>query len=197
MKIFQYKKIWCATSTHNGEEVFCSKIHIELKKKIKNTILIIIPRHIHRCDEIVKELNKMNLKVHLHRSKSKPKNDTDIYLVNTFGETQKFFNISRSVFLGGSIIKHGGQNPIEPARMGCKIYHGPHVNNFKEIYSYLAIYDISKKINNISNLKRFLLKDLSLKEKRRKKLRQRIYFMGQSILKNIYLELKKFIISHK
>jgi len=197
LKIFQYKKIWCATSTHNGEEVFCGKIHIELKKRLKNVILIIIPRHIHRSYEIVKELNEMNLKIHLHTSKSKFNRDTDIYLVDAFGETQKFFNISKSVFLGGSLISHGGQNPIEPARMGCSIYHGPHINNFKEVYSYLDSHNISKKINTINNLKRFLLKDLSSKQKRSIKLKNKINFMGQSILKNIYLEITKFIVSNK
>ena len=80
--------------------------------------------------------------------------------------------------------------------MGCSIYHGPHVNNFKEIYSYLASYNISKKINNINNLKKFLLNDLNSNEKRNKKLRKRINFIGQSILKNIYLEIKKFIVIH-
>ena len=145
------------------KKFFVAKTHIELKKKLKNIILVIIPRHIYRCDEIVEELNKMNLKVHIHGSQSKFNLDTDIYLVNTFGETQKFFNISKSVFLGGSIINHGGQNPIEPTRMGCSIYHGPHISNFKEVYSYLNSHHISKKINNISNLKKFLLKDLSMK----------------------------------
>ena len=63
--------------------------------------------------------------------------DTDILLVDTYGENSKFFNISKSVFLGGSLIKHGGQNPIEPSKFGCKIFHGPNVSNFKEIYKYL------------------------------------------------------------
>jgi 3-deoxy-D-manno-octulosonic-acid transferase len=196
-KIFQYKKIWCASSTHDSEEIFCSKTHIELKKQLKNIILVIIPRHVYRCNEIVKDLNKLNLKVHMHESQSKFALDTDIYLVNTFGETQKFFNISKSVFLGGSIVNHGGQNPIEPTRMGCTIYHGPHVNNFKDVYSYLDSQKISKRISNINNLKKFLLKDLSSKEKRNKKLRKRINVVGQSILKNIDLEIKKFIVGHK
>ena len=197
LKTFQYKKIWCASSTHDSEEIFCGKTHIELKKKLKNIILVIIPRHVYRCDEIVKELNKMKLKVHMHGSKSKFNLNTDIYLVNTFGETQKFFNISKSAFLGGSIINHGGQNPIEPTRNGCKIYHGPHIGNFKEVYSYLNYHNISKKINSINNLKKFLLKDFSLRGNRSKKIKKRINTMGQSILKNIDLEIKKFIASWK
>ena len=69
--------------------------------------------------------------------------------------------------------------------------------NFKEVYSYLNSHNISKKINNINNLKKFLLKDLSLKDNRSQKLKKRINTMGQSILKNIELEIKKFIVSHK
>jgi 3-deoxy-D-manno-octulosonic-acid transferase len=197
LKIFRRKKIWCATSTHKGEEVFCAKTHIELKKKLRDIILIIIPRHVHRCNEIIQELNKINLKIHLHKDKSKINHNTDIYLVNTFGETQKFFNISKSVFLGGSMMNHGGQNPIEPSRKGCKIYHGPHINNFREVYSYLASHNISKKINNINNLKKLLLKDLNSNEKRRKKLNKKINSIGQFILKNIYLEINKFIAINK
>ena len=196
-KMFQYKKIWCASSTHDGEEIFCGKTHIELKKQLKNIILVIIPRHVYRCNEIVEKLNKLNLKVHVHKGQSKFAPDADIYLVNTFGETQKFFNISKSVFLGGSIVNHGGQNPIEPTRMGCTIYHGPHVNNFKDVYSYLDYQKISKRISSINNLKKNLLKDLSSKEKRNKKLRKRINVVGQSILKNTDLEINKFIVGHK
>ena len=81
--------------------------------------------------------------------------------------------------------------------MGCSIYHGPHISNFKEVYSYLNSHHISKKINNISNLKKFLLKDLSMKNNRSQKIKKIINTMGQSILKNIDLEIKKFIVSHK
>ena len=113
-----------------AKKFYAVKIHIELKKKLRNVILIIIQDIFNRCNEIVKELNRINLKVHLHRKKSKFNRDTDIYLVDTFGETQKFFNISRSVFLGGSLTNHGGQNPIEPTRKGCTIYHGPTCKQF-------------------------------------------------------------------
>ncbi len=197
LKMFQHKKIWCATSTHDSEEIFCGKTHAELKKKLRNIILIIIPRHIYRCNEIFKKLSDMNLKVHVHGEKTKFNRDSDIYLVNTYGETQKFFNISKSVFLGGSLIKHGGQNPIEPARTGCTIYHGPFINNFKEIYSYLCSYNIAKKINNINDLKKFLLKDLSSKKNISKKFKKKTDVIGQTILNNIFLEIKKFVASHQ
>ena len=85
-------------------------------------------------------------------SKKKIDKTTDIYLVNTFGQTQSFFRISKTVFLGGSLINRGGQNPLEPARFGCKILHGPYIQNFTEIYKLLNQNNLSSKFNNINQL---------------------------------------------
>ena len=70
-KFFLTKKVWCASSTHNIEEKICSNVHKKLKKKYKNLLTIIIPRHIHRTKEIINEINKLGLKIHLHDSKKK------------------------------------------------------------------------------------------------------------------------------
>ena len=109
----------------------------ELKKKYRNLLTIIIPRHINRTPSIKDDLNRLGLKVHTHEPKSKIPDDTDIYVVNAYGKTKSFYSICKIVFLGGSIIRHGGQNRLEPARYGCKILHGPHVWNFGEIYQLL------------------------------------------------------------
>ena len=76
---FRKKKIWIASSTHEIEEIFCAKAHIELKKKIKNLLTIIIPRHIHRTNEIVSKIKKLKLKTSLHSTKPKNLNNIDIY----------------------------------------------------------------------------------------------------------------------
>ena len=137
-KFFDSKKIlFGAISTHQNEEIFCTKIHADLKKKYKNGITIIIPRHIHRTSEIKEEIEKTGLKIHLHSSNKKINNKTDIYLVDTFGETKLFIKICKIVFLGGSLIQHGGQNPLEAARLGCKVIHGPNISNFLEVYTLL------------------------------------------------------------
>ena len=152
------KKIWIGSSTHYNEEMFCAKVHIQLRKKIKNLLTIIIPRHIHRVPQIILDLQKFNLNISQHTSKIKDLSKTDIYLVDTYGETQKFFKLSSSVFLGGSIIKRGGQNPLEPARYGAKIFHGPNVDNFKDVYKLLKSLKISKQIktyNSLANSIRF------------------------------------------
>ena len=146
------KKVWIASSTHKNEEIFCAKVHIKLKKKIKNLLTIIIPRHIHRVEKIVYEINKLNLKTVCHSQNPQNFDDVDVYIVDTFGDTKTFHKIGSSVFLGGSIIKRGGQNPLEAARFGAKIFHGPNIDNFKDVYKLLKSLNISKKITSTKQL---------------------------------------------
>ena len=150
------RKIWVASSTHYNEELFCAKVHIKLKKKIKNLLTIIIPRHIDRIPKIQSELKKLNLNVLTHTSKIKNLKKVDIYLVDTFGETNKFFKLCSSVFLGGSIINRGGQNPLEPARYGTKIFHGPNIDNFKDVYKLLKSFKVSKEIKTYHSLSKLI-----------------------------------------
>ena len=187
------KRVWIASSTHKSEEIFCAKTHIELKKKVKNLLTIIIPRHIHRVDKIIYEINKLNLNTVCHSKNPKNFNDIDVYIVDTFGDTKKFHKIGSSVFLGGSLIKHGGQNPLEAARFGAKIFHGPNIDNFKDVYKLLKSLNISKRITSSKQLASsiFFRKNSSSGNK--------IKNIGQKILKKtikeintqIYNEFKK------
>jgi len=118
-----------------------------LKKKIKNLITIIIPRHINRVESIISKIKNLGLNIILHSKKEKL-NNSDIYLVDTYGESRGFYKITKTVFLGGSIIKHGGQNPLEAARYGAKILHGKNIKNFRDIYKYLKKLNFSKSVSN-------------------------------------------------
>ena len=184
---FKKKKIWIASSTHSDEEIFCAKAHIELKKKVKGLLTIIIPRHIHRVKEIKSKLENLNLKVITHSSNKKNLKNIDIYIVDTFGETKKFHKIGCSVFLGGSIINRGGQNPLEAARYGARILHGPNVDNFKEIYKTLLELKVSKKINTSKELASQII------FKRNKNLGDKIKKIGVKILKKTINDLDKLI----
>ena len=152
LKDLRNRKVWCASSTHSGEEIICSKVHLDLKKKYKNLLTIIIPRHIHRVKRIVKEINNLKLNVVLHSSSSKKLKDADIYLVDTYGETKKFYSSSNVVFMGKSLVGKGGQNPLEPARHGAAILHGPNIDNFSDIYKLLDKLKITHKVKNLSSL---------------------------------------------
>ena len=191
-KFFLSKRIWCASSTHSTEEFICANVHKKLKVKYKNLLTIIIPRHIHRTEEIVNEMKKLNLNVHLHNSKNKIDKDTDIYLVNSFGQTKSFFKVCKTVFLGGSMIKHGGQNPLEAARFGCKILHGPNVWNFDEIYNLLKKNKVSRKIINSNQLSLNVDKMLNNKNKYRS-LENKIKNLGNKILISTLNEINFYI----
>ena len=191
-KFFLSKRIWCASSTHSTEEFICANVHKKLKVKYKNLLTIIIPRHIHRTEEIVNEMKKLNLNVHLHNSKNKIDKDTDIYLVNSFGQTKSFFKVCKTVFLGGSMIRHGGQNPLEAARFGCKILHGPNVWNFDEIYNLLKKNKVSRKIINSNQLSLNVDKMLNNKNKHRS-LENKIKSLGNKILISTLNEINFYI----
>ena len=187
-KFLLKRNSWCASSTHYNEEKFCGLTHLKLKKKYKNLLTIIIPRHVDRVDQIKADLNKLNLNVHLDHPKNKIKPDTDIYLVNSYGKTKSIFKICKNVFLGGSLINHGGQNPLEAARYGCCVFHGPHISNFKEIYEHLQKKKISFKVKNQNHLTNLLQKKLGKKNFSKKSMKN-LSLEGIKILNKIFNEI--------
>ena len=191
-KFLKNKNYWCAASTHHDEEITCANVHLKLKKKINNFVTIIIPRHTQRTEEIINSLRNLNLKIHCHSSKQKIKKDTDIYIVDTYGETNSFFKVCDTVFLGGSLITHGGQNPIEAARNGCKIIYGPHIKNFKEIYELLDANKVSNRVNNVEQLTK-KVDTLIKKSKRTKNLEDKINKLGKKILEKTLSEFKFYL----
>ena len=192
-RLISNKTTWCAASTHNGEEQISMNVHKKLRKKNNNLLSVIIPRHINRSREIVEMFKENNLKVHCHSWKTQVPKNIDIYLVDTYGETEKFFNLIKIVFVGGSLVKHGGQNPLEPARHGCNILYGPYVNNFKKIYDYLDKIQVSKKIQGDKSLFKNIELLISNKSKGRSVIR-RVSNLGDRILKFVIKELESAII---
>ena len=188
----RYRKVWCAVSTHPGEEKICAEIHKKLLTKYKDIILIIIPRHTNRLDQIQRELMELKLNFHIHSNKKMINKKTNIYLVDTYGETDLFFDICKNVFMGKSFLVDGGQNPLEPARKNCKIFYGPKISNFTEIYSYLAKQKIAFKVKNSSNLYN-KLNYLIGQRKKENKQDNKIRKIGNKVLKDSVKEIERFI----
>ncbi len=134
----------------------------------------------------------MGLKVQTYSSKEKIKKDTDIYIVDSYGETKSFFKICNTVFLGGSLISRGGQNPLEAVRYGCKILHGPNVQNFKEIYNLLNKNNLSIKFNNVNQLSIEIQKSFNKKININKKI-NKLKKRGKEILNNTLNEINYFL----
>ena len=191
-KFINRKKTWCASSTHKTEELLCGLVHKHLKKKHNNLLTFIIPRHIERTESIIKELNNLNLITHTHEPRKKIPKNTDIYIVNSYGKTKAFYNICKNIFLGGSLIKHGGQNPLEATRYGCNILYGPNVDNFKEIYKFLDRLKISNKVKNYHQLG-YRLNKLLFRKQSSKKIQHKLDSIGNKILNTTYKQVNLFL----
>jgi len=190
INLINSRKTWCASSTHYNEEEFCGMAHIRLKKRFRNILTIIIPRHINRINSIKADLQNLDLKIHLDEPKKKISPDTDIYLVNSYGKTKLFYKACKNIFLGGSLIKHGGQNPLEATRYGCKVIHGPNVSNFREIYKFLNRKNLSRKITNQDQLINYVNKYFNSKNNSKKIIKD-LHLMGMDILDKTYKEINK------
>ena len=189
---FLKRKILCAASTHNNEEELISRIHLDLKSKINKLLTVIIPRHIERSREIIETLNSKNLRYVCHSESKKIKKNTDVYLVDTYGESKSFYSLSKVVFLGGSFVPRGGQNPLEPIRYGCYITHGKHTFNFTEIYNLLKRKKLSFEAKNFSQLKKIILK-LFIRKFENKRELNKFKKVGSKILNKYFTTLKSLI----
>lgn len=127
-----------AASTHPGEEAAIIDAHRRLKSGFPGLLTVIAPRHPERGPEIVDIAKRAGLMAVLRSRGHVPMRMTDIYICDTIGELGLVYRLAPIVFMGGSLVTHGGQNPIEPIKLGAAVLHGPHVSNFTEIYSALG-----------------------------------------------------------
>ena len=147
------RTIWLASSTHDDEEFKIAKFHNQLKKDFPDLLLLIAPRHPQRGVEIQKRIQKeLELKVAL-RSKNEPiQPDTDIYVADTIGELGIWYSICPLVFIGGSLIPHGGQNFMEPSRCRDAVIVGPHMHNFTDAMNRAKKADAVIQVNDVLDL---------------------------------------------
>ncbi|MEZ5841750.1 MAG: 3-deoxy-D-manno-octulosonic acid transferase [Hyphomicrobiales bacterium] len=131
------RHVWLAASTHPGEEATILRVHRALRKHLPSLLTIVAPRHPHRGGEVAGIADEIGLKTRLRSASETIEAETDIYVADTIGELGLFYRLVPVAFVGGSFIPHGGQNPIEPAKLATVVLHGPHVHNFDEVYRSL------------------------------------------------------------
>ena len=123
--------------------------------------------------------------------------DKEILIINSFGVLQNYFKYAKSVFIGKSLLKKlkndGGQNPIDAAKLGCKIYHGPYVYNFEEVYEILKNNNISVKVETYIELGANLIKDLETPVKKDDKISPVINNLGQKTLTDTMKNINSFL----
>jgi 3-deoxy-D-manno-octulosonic-acid transferase len=131
------RPVIAAASTHLGEEAAVIDTQRRLKASFRGLLTILVPRHPERGIGIASAIAAAGLTSALRSRDQLPHAGTDIYIADTVGELGLIYRVAPIVFMGGSLIPHGGQNPIEPAKFGAAILHGPHVSNFADIYAAL------------------------------------------------------------
>lgn len=156
---------WFAASIHAGEELFCLKTHMELKKKHPKIKTIIAPRHLEKVTSIESLCKILELKIQILNEEELIKEGKEIIIINSFGILNQYYKYAKSVFIGKSLLKKftnsGGQNPIEAAKLGCKIYHGQYTANFQEIYEILKEKKIARQVISFSDLSKNLDDDFN------------------------------------
>src|SRR5207302_1355872 len=98
---------------------------------------VIVPRHPGRGEAVARAIAASGLHVALRSREESPTATTDVYVADTMGELGLFYRLAPIVFMGGSLVPHGGQNPVEAVKLGASIVHGPHVFNFSDVYETL------------------------------------------------------------
>jgi len=134
-----HHKVWVAGSTHLGEERHLLAVFTRLKSIYSSLTLIVAPRHVERAESILRLATEFNFKpLRLGEEKSsETTKGADVLVVDTIGQLNNLYSFADIVFMGGSLVEHGGQNPIEPALFKKSVLTGPHVFNFKYVYEQL------------------------------------------------------------
>jgi 3-deoxy-D-manno-octulosonic-acid transferase len=146
------RTVIAGASTHAGEETMLIDAHRRLRHSFPRLLTIIAPRHPDRGPGIIEIARAANLRAVLRSRGDLPTIDTEIYVADTLGELGLIYRIAPIVFVGGSLASHGGQNPIEPIKLGAAILHGPHVWNFAEIYTALDNAHGAEQVNDVGKL---------------------------------------------
>jgi 3-deoxy-D-manno-octulosonic-acid transferase len=137
MAVTRGRPIIVAASTHSGEEDILLQAHRTLADFFPSLLSVVVPRHPARGEAIARAIAASGLHVALRSREELPTATTDIYVADTMGELGLFYRLAPIVFMGGSLVPHGGQNPIEAVKLGASIVHGPHVFNFSDVYEAL------------------------------------------------------------
>jgi len=162
------RPVVAAASTHPGEEIAVIDAHRRLKHTFPGLLTLVAPRHPERGPGIADIARVAGFDAALRSRGDMPELTTEIYIADTLGELGMIYRVAPIVFMGGSLVTHGGQNPIEAARLGAAILHGPHVWNFAEIYSALDAAGGAEQVTDASKLAVRIgawLKDASAREK--------------------------------
>ena len=146
------RTVWLAASTHPGEDDIIAAAHLKMRAARPDLLTIIVPRHPERGPLIADQLKPTSLSVALRSEGKLPEASTDIYVADTIGELGLFYALSPVAFVGGSLAERGGQNPVEPIKLGAAVLTGPNFQNFRDSYTALLRAGGCKQVSDAAGL---------------------------------------------
>ena len=137
---------WLAASTHEGEERAAARAHAVARRSWHKLLLVLAPRHPARGEDVAAMLRAEGWKVARRSAGEAIGPETDVYLADTMGEMGLWYRLCAVSFVGGSLVPRGGHNPFEPSALGSAVLHGPHVQNFADIYARLTAASAAREV---------------------------------------------------
>lgn len=138
-EVLKGRKIIVAASTHKGEEEIFLHTYHRLKSTIPELLLILVPRHMHRIQEVQTLLNEHSFRTCIRSHKTLPDDSTDVFLFDTMGELPLAYHLCHLAIVGGSFVPGiGGHNVIEPGQLGKCTFHGPYMHNAEDVLEHVG-----------------------------------------------------------
>lgn len=155
------RPVWIAGSTHEGEEKMLLEAHQRLLEKHPDLVLILVPRHPERFHQVEELIKSLKIPYQLRTQKQALEADTQVLLGNTMGEMMLLYGLAQIAFVGGSLVKHGGHNPLEPIAFELPVISGIHTFNFPEVFEKLrtvnGVIEIKSSVESIVEAVNYLL----------------------------------------
>ena len=148
------RPVWLAASTHPGEEAQVLAVHAGIARELPDLLTMIAPRHAERGAELAALIRGRGLPLARRSAAEPPGRACAVYLADTFGELGLLYRVAQVALIGGSIVPHGGQNPLEAAKLGCPLLFGPHTDNFAEIAAALEQAEAARRVADTADLER-------------------------------------------
>ncbi len=168
-KLIAGRPVWLAASTHEDEEAVAMRAHHALKTRFPNLLTVIVPRHPDRVGGLMNHSELHGAPSCLFTQSDTLTAETEFLFGDTIGDMGLFYRLAPICFIGGTLIPHGGQNPLEPARLSCAIMHGPSIANFREIFADLGDAVIAVSRETLASRLAELLSDPALQRQQQEK----------------------------
>jgi len=131
------RPVFLAASLHPGEDEIVLAAAARLREAHPDLLMILAPRHPDRAPQIAELAASAGASSRLRSAGEVPDAGTEVFIADTIGEMGIWYRLADVTFLGGTLVEHGGQNPIEPAKLAVPVLHGPHTQNFAEVFRVL------------------------------------------------------------